>query len=57
MKIGFNEGADRFCEGHSVLRELDLCEKFGLDYIDVQSECLNRDLDAGKYAVEDLVAL
>ena len=54
MKIGFNEGCNRFCEGHSVLKDLELCEKYGFDYIDVQSECLNRDLEAGKYTIEEL---
>ena len=43
MKIGFNEGCNRFCENHSVLEDLDLCEKYGFDYIDIQSECLDRD--------------
>ena len=41
MKIGFNEGCNRFCENHSVLEDLDLCEKYGVDYIDIQSECLD----------------
>lgn len=54
MKIGFNEGCNRFCKDHSVLKDLDLCEKYGFDYIDVQSECLDRDLAAGKYTVEEL---
>jgi len=54
MKIGFNEGCNRFCKDHSVLKDLDLCEKYGFDYIDIQSECLNRDLNAGKYTLEDL---
>lgn len=54
MKIGFNEGCNRFCEGHSVLKDLDLCEQYGFDYIDIQSECLNRDLEAGKYTIEQL---
>ena len=54
MKIGFNEGCDRFCADHSVLKDLDLCEKNGFDYIDIQSECLNRDLEAGKYTIEEL---
>ena len=35
MKIGFNEGCNRFCENHSVLEDLDLCEKYGVDYIDI----------------------
>ncbi|NDL66828.1 sugar phosphate isomerase/epimerase family protein [Anaerotalea alkaliphila] len=54
MKIGFNEGCNRFCEGHSVLKDLDLCEQNGFDYIDIQSECLDRDLAAGKYTLEEL---
>ena len=56
MKIGFNEGCNRFCQDHSVLRDLELCEKYGFDYIDIQSECLDRDLAAGKYPLEDLSA-
>ena len=54
MKIGFNEGCNRFCKDHSVMKDLDLCEKYGFDYIDVQSECLNRDLEAGKYTIEEM---
>ena len=54
MKIGFNEGCNRFCENHSVLEDLALCEEHGFDYIDVQSECLDRELAAGKYTLEEL---
>ncbi|MGL6202646.1 MAG: sugar phosphate isomerase/epimerase family protein [Lachnospiraceae bacterium] len=54
MKIGFNEGCNRFCKEHSVLKDLEYCEKYGFDYIDIQSECLNRDLKQGKYTLEDL---
>ena len=54
MKIGFNEGCNRFCENHSVLEDLALCEKYGFDYIDVQSECLDRELADGKYPLEQL---
>ena len=54
MKIGFNEGCNRFCANHSVLEDLALCEKYGFDYIDVQSECLDRELAAGKYTLEQL---
>lgn len=54
MKIGFNEGCDRFCKDHSVLKDLEFCEKYGFDYIDIQSECLDRDLAAGKYTIEQL---
>lgn len=54
MKIGFNEANDRFCKGHTVMQDLELCEKNGFDYIDIQSECLNRDLDAGIVTLEEL---
>ncbi len=54
MKIGFNEGCNRYCKDHSVMKDLEYCEKYGFDFIDIQSECLNRDLEAGKYTLEDL---
>ena len=56
MKIGFNEGCNRFCENHSVLEDLELCEKYGVDYIDIQSECLDREIAAGLYTIDDLAA-
>lgn len=52
MKLGFNEANDRFCANHSVMMDLELCEKYGFDCIDIQSECLNRDLEAGKITLE-----
>ena len=45
MRLGFNEANDRFCQGHTVMQDLELCEKYGFDCIDIQSECLNRDLE------------
>ncbi len=56
MKIGFNEANDRFCKDHSVMKDLELCEQHGFDFIDIQSECLNRDLDAGACTLEELGA-
>lgn len=56
MKIGFNEANDRFCDGHTVMRDLELCETYGFDYIDIQSECLDRDLNAGRVTLEELGA-
>ena len=29
MKLGFNEANDRFCANHSVMMDLELCEKYG----------------------------
>ena len=52
MKLGFNEANDRFCANHSVMMDLELCEKYGFDCIDIQSECLNRDLEAGRCAAQ-----
>ena len=37
MKIGFNEANDRFCKDHSVMKDLEYCEKYGFDFIDIQS--------------------
>ncbi len=54
MKIGFNEGTNRFCKDHSVMKDLELCQKYGFDYIDIQSGCLDRDLEAGKYTIEEM---
>ena len=54
MKIGFNEGCNRFCKDHSVLDDLAFCEKAGFDYIDIQSECLDREIAAGKYTIMDI---
>ena len=54
MKIGFNEGCDRYCKDHSVLNDLEFCEQNGFDFIDIQSECLDRDLAAGKVNLEQL---
>ena len=56
MKLGFNEANDRFCANHSVMMDLELCEKYGFDCIDIQSECLNRDLEAGKITLEEMGA-
>ncbi|MCF2671431.1 MAG: sugar phosphate isomerase/epimerase family protein [Butyricicoccus sp.] len=56
MKIGFNEANDRFCKGHTVMMDLELCEKYGFDYIDIQSECLDRDLAAGLITIEEMGA-
>lgn len=54
MNIGFNEANDRFCAGHTVMQDLEYCEKYGFDYIDIQSECLDRDLENGAVTLEEL---
>ena len=30
MRLGFNEANDRFCQGHTVMQDLELCEKYDL---------------------------
>lgn len=54
MKLGFNEANDRFCKGHTVRKDLELCEQYGFDYIDIQSECLDRDLEKGLITLDEL---
>lgn len=54
MKIGFNEANDRFCKDHTVMKDLELCEKYGFEGIDIQSMCLERDLESGKITLEEL---
>ena len=54
MKIGFNEANDRFCKDHTVMKDLELCEKYGIEGIDIQSMCLDRDLESGKITLEEL---
>ena len=48
MKIGFNEGCNRFCENHSVLEDLDLCEKDGFDYIDIPTSTSSAWISRGR---------
>ena len=54
MKIGFNEGSDWDCENHSIMKDLELCEEYGFDYIDIQNRCLDAELEAGTVTLEDL---
>lgn len=48
MKLGFNEGTSLECAGHSLERDLELCEKNGFDYIDIRFDCLDGYLKSGK---------
>ncbi|WP_444658268.1 sugar phosphate isomerase/epimerase family protein [Caproiciproducens sp. R2] len=40
MKMGFNEGTSLGCKGHTLLADLEACEKYGFDYIDIRFDCL-----------------
>lgn len=54
MIIGFNEANTRFCKDHTVMKDLEFCEKYGFEWIDIQSECLDRDIAKGIVTVEEI---
>jgi 2-keto-myo-inositol isomerase len=54
MNIGFNEANSKGCSGHTLMKDLEYCEKYGFDFIDIQSECLDRDLDKGIVTLEQI---
>ena len=35
MKIGFNEATALECKGQSLIADLEACEKYGFDYIEI----------------------
>ncbi len=54
IKTCFNEGCSRYCAGHSILKDMELCEKYGFDYIDIQECCLTPELESGTCTLEAL---
>ena len=54
MKIGFNEANTMGCAGHSVMKDLELCEQNGFYVIDIQSDLLDRDLEKGIVTLEQI---
>ena len=36
MKIGFNEATALECKGQSLMADLEMCEKYGFDYIEIR---------------------
>ena len=54
MKLGFNEANSQGCAGHSVMKDLELCEQNGFDVIDIQSDMLDRDLESGAVTLEQI---
>ena len=54
MIIGFNEANTRFCKDHTVMKDLEFCEKYGFEGIDIQYECLDRDIAKGIVTVEEI---
>lgn len=52
MKLGFNEGTSLGCAGHTLLADLEACEKYGFDDIDIRFDCLEDYLK--KHTLEEL---
>lgn len=40
MKLGFNEATALECKGQSLMADLEACEKYGFDYIEIRFDCL-----------------
>ena len=40
MKIGFNEATALKCRGQSLMADLEACEKYGYDYIEIRFDCI-----------------
>lgn len=54
MKLCFNQGSSDHCPGHSMMADLEACEKYGFDYIDLRFDILDEYLKA--HSVEELAA-
>ena len=40
MKLGFNEATALECKGQSLMADLEACEKYGFDYIEIRFDCI-----------------
>ena len=40
MKLGFNEATALECKGQSLIADLEACEKYGFDYIEIRFDCI-----------------
>ena len=54
MKIGCDEGCNYRCNGHTVMRDLELCERYGFDTINLQWMALERDIERGICTIEEI---
>ncbi|MGE4549500.1 MAG: sugar phosphate isomerase/epimerase family protein [Intestinibacillus sp.] len=52
MKLCFNEGTSYQCKNHSLMADLEACEKYGFDYIDIRFDVLDHYLK--EHPVEEL---
>ena len=53
MKIGFNEATALQCKGQSLMADLEMCEKYGFDYIEIRFDCVKDYLLEG-HTLEEL---
>ena len=53
MKIGFNEATALECKGQSLMADLEMCEKYGFDYIEIRFDCLKEYLK--EHTLEELI--
>ena len=53
MKIGFNEATALQCKGQSLIADLEMCEKYGFDYIEIRFDCVKDYLLEG-HTLEEL---
>ena len=54
MKLGFNEATALKCKGQSLIADLELCEKYGYDFIEIRADCLKEYLK--NHTLEELAA-
>lgn len=40
MKLGFNEATALECKGQSLIADMEACEKYGFDYIEIRFDCI-----------------
>ena len=40
MKLGFNQATALECKGQSLQADLEMCEKYGFDYIEIRFDCI-----------------
>ena len=40
MRLGFNEATALECKGQSLMADLEMCEKYGFDYIEIRFDCV-----------------
>jgi 2-keto-myo-inositol isomerase len=54
MKTGFNEATALKCKGQSLQADLEMCEKYGYDYIEIRADCLKEYLK--EHSLSELAA-